>query len=155
MQTSTKWIIGSGLAVMLIVFGTYGYTPFYSKVEYVKGPDKTHHDLSKLPNLKFDEPTLDAATPMRGPVEYLKTEVPNHKSIEVEYQLLTDTKPGTIAADALQKNPNLLQGVKQVPAYLVSFEVPDFQAADGTQHHEKVFVVDANSGEQMYMFSYR
>jgi hypothetical protein len=157
MQTSTKWIIGSVIVIMTIVYGVYGYTPFFSKVEFVKGPAKTQHELSKLPNLKLEEPKTDAATPMRGPVEYLKSGLQGqtYKTIEVEYQVLTDTKPGTIEPDALQKNPNLAFGVQQVPVYLVSFGGMDFKAEDGTTHHEKVYVVDANSGEKMYEFSYR
>jgi hypothetical protein len=155
MKTSTKWMIGIGIFLMVIVYGTYGYQPFYSQVEYVKGPAKTQHDLSKLPNVKLEEPTTEAATPMRGPVEFLKSDLQGFKKIEVEYQLLTDAKPGTIKPDALAKNPNLLQGVKQVPVYLISFGGMEFKAADGSTLHEKLYVVDANSGELMYEMSYR
>ncbi|KEO81057.1 hypothetical protein [Tumebacillus flagellatus] len=157
MDATTKWIIGSVIAVLCVVYGVYGYTPFFAKVDYVKGPSKTQHDLSKLPNFKLEEPKTDAATPMRGPVEYLKSGMQGQKysTIEVEYQLLTDSKPGQIKPDALQKNPNLAFGVKQIPAYLVSFGGMEFKAEDGTTHHEKVYVVDANSGEEMYEFSYR
>ncbi|MBL0386320.1 hypothetical protein JJB07_06585 [Tumebacillus sp. ITR2] len=157
MQSSTKWIIASVIIILTIIYGVYGYTPFYSQVEYVKGPSQTQHDLSKLPNLTFEEPKTDAATPVRGPVEYLKTGLQGKKytKIEAEYQLLTDTKPGTIEPDALQKNPNLAFGVKQVPAYIISFSGDDFTAQEGTNHHEIVYVVDANSGEKMYEFSYR
>ncbi|PWK13927.1 hypothetical protein [Tumebacillus permanentifrigoris] len=155
MSKRSKWIIGLAILMMFVIYGSYGYQPFYSEVEFVKGPANTQHDLSKLPNLLLEQPTTDAATPMRGPVEFIKSDLQGYKKIEVEYQVLTDTKPGQIKPDALTKNPNLLQGVKQVPVYLISFSGMDFPAADGTTHHEKVFVVDANSGETMYEFSYR
>lgn len=122
---------------------------------------KQHNMSLKKPNtvaILSEEDAIKAAS------EYFQIAA-SAKSIKVEYHLLTSPSINSFSESALNKNEKLKkEGLNGTPVYIVTFKGVEFPSAGGSirggkiQHvtfTENNVVVDANSGEVLFSFSYK
>ncbi|MCZ8514129.1 hypothetical protein O9H85_17190 [Paenibacillus filicis] len=130
---------------------------------------QTSHDISRLAKegvkLKktIDNPTITQAQAIDLASKYAQGYAQEAKQIIAEYHLLSNDKLTLFSDSAKEKNPKLkIDGkLNDTPVYIVTFKgiTKKGHVSSIKQkvpvNHEYNLVIDANSGEVLYGFSYR
>jgi len=130
---------------------------------------KTQHDLSQINNNGISlkkpsvEPAISEAKAIDLASQYADVYANTAKSIVAEYHLMTNDQFYLFSESAKEKNPKLKKDgiLCDTPVYIVSFKGINrvghnsFGGKEPTVFQEFNLVVDANSGEILYGFSYR
>lgn len=145
----------------------------YSAAQVTASPDTTPITEQDQAELKIDgvslkKPTGDFTISEAKAIELASQYSPGYateaKNIKAEKQLLTNDHMNLFSNSAKEKNPKLKKEGKLIdtPVYIVTFKGITKVGHDGgingkkpSIHHEYNLVVDANSGEILYGFSYR